>query len=88
MICDFTAGDLDIALKHNELDQLPFPNGRVNLFSDFAPLSFTFSVLDKQNRLIYNGGLIYHGSHDNGGDGSSPTFSVSLTPVNGWAIHT
>jgi hypothetical protein len=35
-----------------------------------------------------NGGLIYHGKHDNGGDGGSPTFSVCLEPTNGWSIHT
>jgi hypothetical protein len=36
----------------------------------------------------FNGGLIYHGKHDNGGDGSAPTFSVNLTPQYGWSIHT
>lgn len=36
----------------------------------------------------FNGGLLYHGSHDNGGDGGAPTFSVNLSPVNGWSIHT
>ena len=35
-----------------------------------------------------NGGLIYHGAHDGGGDGGAPTFSVNLSPVNGWSIHT
>jgi hypothetical protein len=35
-----------------------------------------------------NGGIIYHGKHDNGGDGSAPTFSVNMTPVNGWSVHT
>jgi hypothetical protein len=39
-------------------------------------------------QLRGNGGVIFHGVHDNGGDGSAPTFSVSLTPVNGWSIHT
>ena len=36
----------------------------------------------------YNGGLIYHGPHDRGGDGSAPTFSVNLNPHDGWSIHT
>jgi len=36
----------------------------------------------------FNGGLIFHGKHDNGGDGSAPTFSVNLSPTNGWSIHT
>jgi hypothetical protein len=35
-----------------------------------------------------HGGLIYHGPHDNGGDGSAPTFSVNLTAIDGWSIHT
>jgi hypothetical protein len=35
-----------------------------------------------------NGGVIYHGKHDNGGDGSAPTFAVNMTPVNGWSTHT
>ena len=35
-----------------------------------------------------NGGIIYHGKHDNGGDGSAPTFAVNMTPVNGWSTHT
>jgi len=36
----------------------------------------------------FNGGLIYHGKHDNGGDGGFPTLSVNLTPQYGWSIHT
>jgi len=59
----------------------------VNISKDFAPRSFYFSRMKGEN-FMGNGGIIYHGSHDNGGDGSAPTFSVSLTPVNGWSIHT
>jgi hypothetical protein len=70
-------------------------NIRVALYKDFAPYSFQFS-LQKNDKFghesgwttIMNGGLIFHGSHDNGGDGSAPTFSVNLTPVDGWSIHT
>jgi len=36
----------------------------------------------------FNGGLIFHGSHDNGGDGGAPTFAVNLNPHHGWGIHT
>jgi len=36
----------------------------------------------------FNGGLIFHGPHDNGGDGGAPTFSVNLMPSHGWNIHT
>ncbi len=38
--------------------------------------------------FLYNGGLIYHGPHDGGGNGGAPTFSVCLTPTSGWSIHT
>jgi hypothetical protein len=34
------------------------------------------------------GAAIYRGAHDEGGSGGAPTFSVSLTPVKGWSIHT
>ena len=36
----------------------------------------------------FTGGIIFHGAHDNGGDGSMSTLSVCLTPVNGWSVHT
>ena len=35
-----------------------------------------------------SGGLIYHGAHDNGGDGSFPTLSVNISSIDGWSIHT
>ena len=56
---------------------------------DFAPRSFSFAVLDVcSDRSVLNGGMIFHGSHDNGGDGSAPTFSVNLSPHDGWRLHT
>lgn len=55
---------------------------RLKLYKDFAPYSFEFSMSGLA------GGLIFHGNHDGGGNGSAPTFSVSLTPVDGWSIHT
>lgn len=70
------------ALKSKEKDGCV-----VNLHQVFAPHSLYFEVI-KDNKLISNGGLIYHGIHDAGGNGSAPTFSVNLTPVKGWAIHT
>jgi len=39
-------------------------------------------------RYWLTGGLIFHGKHDNGGDGGAPTFSVSLTSTSGWSVHT
>lgn len=66
---------------------------RVTLFKDFAPHSFEFvkEVMYKEKtewEFQYNGGLIFHGSHDNGGDGGAPTYSVNLSPQDGWSIHT
>lgn len=61
------------------------------LFSDWAPYSFSFvmkTVEDGKENIWFNGGLIYHGPHDNGGDGGAPTFSVCLSPTDGWSIHT
>lgn len=71
----------------------PCSKVRVTLFKDFAPHSFEFvkEVMYKDEsewNFQYNGGLIFHGSHDNGGDGSAPTYSVNLTPQDGWSIHT
>ncbi len=66
-------------------------NVRCLLFKDFAPYSFYF-VLEKHVegkwKRWFNGGLIYHGAHDNGGDGGAPTYSVCLTPIRGWSVHT
>jgi len=62
------------------------------LGKDFAPQSFAFCVQkrDKNGEYQYwfQGGLIFHGAHDGGGDGSGPTFSVCLSPTDGWSIHT
>ena len=64
-------------------------NRTVNISNDFCPLSFNFWFLEQpDNRCSLNGGIIFHGKHDNGGDGSAPTFSVCLTTVDGWALHT
>ena len=59
----------------------------VILYSDFAPLSMEFVIKDK-DRLLLNGGFIYHGPHDGYGNGGAPTFSVSLEKKHGWSIHT
>jgi len=64
---------------------------RCNLFKDFAPYSFYFELERKRDGpwiMMMNGGLIFHGPHDNGGDGGAPTFSVNASPVDGWSIHT
>lgn len=62
------------------------------LFPDFAPWSFQFTMckLNPQGEWTYwfNGGLIYHGSHDGHGSGAAPTFSVTILSTTGWSIHT
>jgi Domain of unknown function (DUF4120) len=60
----------------------------VNLYTDFAPYSFYWEEIAPNGKRSMNGGLIYHGQHDGGGNGSGPTFSVNLEPSNGWRIHT
>jgi hypothetical protein len=65
---------------------------RCHLGTDFAPLSFSFAMEqrgeDGEYRHWFSGGLIWHGRHDNGGDGGAPTLSVCLTPQDGWSVHT
>ena len=59
---------------------------------DWAPYSFSFLMMRKDKdgefQPWFNGGLIFHGSHDRGGDGGAPTFSVNLNPMDGWSVHT
>jgi len=59
---------------------------------DWAPYSFSFLMMKKDSngefQPWFNGGLIFHGPHDGGGNGGAPTFSVCLSPTDGWSIHT
>ncbi len=67
------------------------PTTRVVLLPDRAPLSFLFSVeaaFEGGWEMTLFGGLIFHGPHDGFGNGSAPTFSVSLTQTVGWTLHT
>lgn len=59
-----------------------------SIFTDFAPRSFYFLRETKDKEFRGNGGIIFHGAHDRGGDGGAPSFSVSITPTVGWSIHT
>jgi hypothetical protein len=63
-----------------------------DLYKDSAPLSFYFVMKLRQEdgsyRRWFNGGCIFHGPHDRGGDGGAPTFAVNLDPTHGWTIHT
>ena len=62
--------------------------GKVRIGWDFAPMSFGFAVIRSDGRVWIQGGLIFHGSHDRGGDGGFPTLSVNVNPVDGWTLHT
>lgn len=70
------------------------PDTEVELYEDWAPYSFAWAWVRKgieageRGRLIMNGGLIFHGAHDSGGNGGPPTFAVCLTATKGWSIHT
>lgn len=76
---------LEILQRYSERE-----DGEITIYNDFAPLSFYFDFIDNEGKRIYNGGIIYHGKHDNGGDGSAPTFSVciDLEPNSCWRVHT
>jgi hypothetical protein len=61
----------------------------VFLYPDWAPMSLVFQM--KYNgKNDMNGGFIFHGVHDGGGNGGAPTFSVELNPdtKSHWSIHT
>lgn len=59
------------------------------VYSDFAPLSLVFGRY-VNGVFMGNGGVIFHGKHDRGGDGGTPTFSVCIEPDSHshWSIHT
>lgn len=68
-------------------------NTRCKLSKDFAPYSFSFLMeiqkpKEKGWSPYFNGGLIYHGEHDGGGDGGRPSYSVNLEKKHGWTVHT
>lgn len=68
---------------------------RCDLYRDYDAGSFFFRMHLKQAaqddscyKEWFVGGLIFHGSHDGFGSGAAPTFSVCLTPEDGWSVHT
>jgi len=60
----------------------------VTIGCDWDDKSFYFFEENADGTRGMNGGIIFHGARDNGGDGGAPTFSVCLSPVEGYAIHT
>ena len=67
-------------------------NTKCELYSDFAPYSFTFVMFrqeepDGEWKPWFNGGLIYQGP-GLPANGSAPSFTVSLNKDTGWFVHT
>lgn len=55
------------------------------------PYGFGFAMfkkVDQEWKYWFNGGLLFHGSHDGFGSGAGPTFAVTVNPTDGWSIHT
>ena len=59
----------------------------VRLYTDFAKLSMAFAVVDtKTDRLVFNGGFIYHPKP---GEPAEDNFSVHLdSSFYGFSVHT
>lgn len=68
-----------------KLTNLFGPDAVKNLMPDPAPYSFYFTIY-RGERMIVNGGLIYHRSAE--WSGAYPVLSVTLAPYDGWLIHT
>jgi len=58
--------------------------------NDFAPRSFYFQRMDKNDRNSGNGGIIFHDTTHGIGTHGAPSFSVSLdnSKEPQWEIHT
>lgn len=63
-------------------------NSDIHISTDFDEMSFFFRQKYADGRTGICGGIIYHGSRDGYGSGQGPTFSVCLTPTEGYQIHT
>ncbi len=84
-----------------QLDERKYPPTKCDLRADsFSPYSFDFALFrlnfdktkehpdhEPQYDYWFNGGLIFHGSHDGYGSGAAPTFAVCLTATDGWSLH-
>jgi len=58
---------------------------KVVLTPDFVMLSLEFAVLDKTDKVILNGGIIYHGSAE---DPLIRNYSTTVEQTYGWSVHT
>ena len=87
-IKDLTNGKLTAIIKYADENKLTeelfkvlsrfyryIANGNdVELYEDWAHLSLAFAV-KKEDIVTLAGGIIFHGSHDGGGNGLNPCFS-------------
>lgn len=74
-------------LQRLKKEEQRIPGMNIFISSDFAPFSLYFEKW-RNEKMYGNGGIIFHGKHDGFGSGAAPTFSVSMTPSDGWEIHT
>ena len=61
-----------------------------SIYNDFAPRSFYFQRIDRNDRNSGNGGIIFHDVRNGIGTHDAPSFSVSLdySKEIRWQIHT
>lgn len=101
---DLTEGKLDLELEYAKsigndtlqkcIDKLKENDwhfdAETSISNDFAPRSFYFQRINKYDKQLVNGGIIFHGPHDGYGSGSAPSFSVSIDDSKEirWQIHT
>lgn len=81
---------LEWAIEHiKDMDKM-YPQ-ETTIMNDFAPHSFYFEKKSlNEERLIGNGGIIFHDISKGVGTSSAPSFSVSIDndPNPHWQIHT
>ena len=78
-------GDKTLSSCINRLAQW---DGEIRITKDFDEMSFFFRQVYSDGREGICGGIIYHGARDGYGSGQAATFSVCLTPTEGYQIHT
>lgn len=86
-VCDTCDNVMKTETKH-ENEDCPDWNSEEN-----CPCKGTLKIVGVDHERTeggpwFSGGLIFHGPHDNGGDGGMPTLSVNLSEGYGWSIHT
>ncbi|BFK46619.1 DUF4120 family protein [Alistipes sp. i18-0019-D1] len=74
-------GDRSLQACLEKLQRWEHSGRTVHLHTDFAPHSFAFRLYGPDERLIMNGGLLYHGSPDR-------SRAVTFDRENLWQTHT